>query len=104
MLVRVDAVAATASLAEAEDLGRLTVEVAGEADGSGLDRALGALGRPDGDHVWLDVAALRAAAGPRDPDWQRRFDAMVDYARSRGWTDQAATRLRAHVVQVGEAR
>jgi hypothetical protein len=54
------------------------------------------------EHVWLDIAWLRAA-GPDDDDWRAQFDAMIGYARSKGWVDEPGTRVRAH-VQSGAAR
>ena len=53
----------------------------------------------DGDHVWLDIAAARAAgaAAIHREAWTADFDAMVAYATSKGWTDAAGTHLRAHV-------
>jgi hypothetical protein len=80
-------------LVEVEDLRRLHVEVA---DGTAAEVA----GRVDGaDHVWLDVAALRAAGQAKagDPGWAERFDSMIDYARSKGWLDEAGTAVRAHI-------
>jgi hypothetical protein len=52
----------------------------------------------DGDHVWLEVSALRAA-GDRAGDWGTRFDGMLSYAQRQGWTDEELTRVRAHIVR-----
>lgn len=53
----------------------------------------------DGEHVWLDIAAARAAgaAAVDDETWTDRFDGMIAYARSKGWADAAGTHVRAHV-------
>lgn len=54
---------------------------------------------PDADHVWVDVANLRAAALARvdDPGYGERFDAMIAYATSKGWLDESGTHVRAHI-------
>lgn len=56
----------------------------------------------DDDHVWLDIAAVRAAGSAQvdDPGYLERFDGMIAYARSKGWVDAAGTRVRAHVEPV----
>ena len=95
MFVRVDAAAGRSELHEADDLQRLHVELVGGDEPGAAAAALGDLGRVDGEHAWLDIAALRAA-GPADPGWVERFDAMIEYARSKGWTDGAGA-VRAHV-------
>lgn len=57
----------------------------------------------DDEHVWLDIATARAAgvAASDDPDFQSKFDQMVAYAVSKGWADEAGTRVRAHVEITG---
>jgi hypothetical protein len=54
---------------------------------------------PDPDHVWVDVAALRAQgiALVDDPSYPERFDAMIAYAQRKGWLDGDGTRVRAHI-------
>lgn len=99
MFVRVDVGAGRAELCDAEDLKGLRVDIVGgqggEGDADEAARALGELGHLDGEHAWLRIGALRAA-GPSDPAWQQQFDAMIDYARTKGWTDGAGS-VRAHV-------
>lgn len=53
----------------------------------------------DGEHVWLDIAAARTAGADLadDDGWTDGFDAMIAYAASKGWTDDAGTHVRAHV-------
>jgi hypothetical protein len=87
---------------EADDCTRLHVAAPG-ADAEGVAAALGraGLGGPkDAGHVWLDVEGLRALAraAATAPDWDGRFTAMIDYARSKGWLDAAGERVAAHVV------
>lgn len=55
---------------------------------------------PDGEHVWLDIAEARAAGSSAASDgatFVEQFDAMIAYARSKGWTNDAGTHVRAHV-------
>ena len=51
-----------------------------------------------GDHLWIAEAAIRHwLSGRTDEVWEEGFSGMFDYARSKGWTDEAGTHLRAHV-------
>ena len=75
-------------------LGEVTDEEAGEA----LEAAgLGRMG--DGDIAFLDAAALRATAEPRasTSDWARRWDAMIDHARDKGWLSEDGVSISVHV-------
>jgi hypothetical protein len=99
-------------LREREDCTRLHVEAHGaptsDAGHTSLDRALrdsgfGALdGAAGGDgkedtHALLGIDVLRTAAGrDRAAGWEKDFDAMIDYARTKGWT--VGDHVRAHVV------
>lgn len=72
------------------------------------DMATGPLCDPDadGEHVWLDVAAARAAGAEEAPDataFTEQFDGMIAYATSKGWTNEAGTHVRAHVEHTGGA-
>lgn len=80
--------------------------------GALADMASGPLCRPDddGEHVWLDIAEARSAgaSSSTDADWPSKFDGMIAYATSKGWTDEAGTHVRAHIqhtdsVQEGPA-
>ena len=53
----------------------------------------------DVDEVWLDAAALRAAAEAEAtaPDWAAQWDGMVGFARSRGWVSDDGATLQVHV-------
>ena len=52
-------------------------------DQSGIGRL-----RPDGEHVVVDLAALRALAGPAATDeWDEGLAGMVAYAAGKGWVD-----------------
>jgi hypothetical protein len=99
MVIEVDlrAAPATVRLVEPEDFGAFKIAARGPATelGSAVER----FGRLTGDgHVLVDVTALRALAGERgrDRDWLASLDAMVDHARTRGWTDGGGA-IRGHV-------
>ena len=82
-----------------QNLRQLHAEFRGVGDAD-ADQALrdARLGAVEGDHVWLDASALRAA-GDGTADWNAQFDAMLRYAASKGWTDQESARVRAHIVR-----
>ena len=72
--------------------------------GVDLAAALGSFGEvtDDGQHVWLLIDELRTRAGASVAaveldDWRDGFDAMVTFARSKGWTSVDGRRVRAHV-------
>lgn len=71
--------------------------------GADLDAAVraAALGRADasGAHVLIDIDRLRALARTTAtlPDWDERFDAMIAYARRKGWVTEDGGAVRAHV-------
>lgn len=95
MDVLIDTATGSAEVCEVDDLQRLQVSVRGPADPSAVGAALGRLGRVEGEHAWLAIDELRAA-GPDQAEWRTRFDAMIDYARSKGWTDGRGG-VRAHL-------
>lgn len=85
---------------DAADLKSLSVRAAD----AGALAGLAGLGEPtdDGGHVWLDIRALRAAAGATLPAeeraaWTEGFDGMIAFAAKHGWTSDDGTRVRAHV-------
>lgn len=95
MIVRLSESAA--ALTDLDRLDRLHAEVDGPielvqpADWYDVDDA--------GSHVWLDVARCREIGRSAHGDhWVDRYDAMVAYACSKGWTDDDGGRVRAHVV------
>ena len=50
----------------------------------------------DAGHAWVDVDALRRLAGTVvDDAWETSLAGMVQYAASKGWTDEQG-RLQAH--------
>ena len=58
--------------------------------------ALGAIGRVEGAHAWLSIAAL-SALGPGDAGWQTSFEAMIAYADRAGWVSADKAFVRAHI-------
>ena len=99
------------ALADPDDCGRLALRILGPpgaAPATHLHRlgdVLGGLGlgrlREDGDAL-VALEALRFwAAGQVDDGWEDRFDAMCEYAASRGWVDPLDGALQAHVVWPG---
>ncbi|MET0821191.1 MAG: hypothetical protein ABWY58_09515 [Aeromicrobium sp.] len=83
---------ATVRLDELDDLDRLSARVARRAELPAWAEVVG-----DG-HLAVDPAVLAGLAGARgsEPAWRARFDAMLDRARSHGWTTDAG-RVRLHV-------
>jgi hypothetical protein len=63
--------------------------------------ALGADGRVAGaGHVWVRAAAVEGwagAAGALDDAWREGFAKMLDYARTKGWTDESGEFVQAHI-------
>ena len=97
MIIRLDTTNATGSLEDPEQLDRFHVEVTGEGD---LAAAVGTFGTldEDGEHAWISVQAIReAAVGRVDEAWDDRFEAMLGYARSKGWYDEPGAAIRAHL-------
>ena len=89
-------------LAEAEDFKHFSVVVRASEDAETLRLAAGSLGRTEGDrYVFVDPSALRQLPGARSDDagWLSSLDAMLRFARSKGWVDGAGM-VRAHVEWV----
>jgi hypothetical protein len=95
--VQTDPRGAPPVLREVDDFRDLKVVVHGPHQG--LVAALAGIGRmSEGGDAFLAIDAVRRLAGARaeDPEWQRSFDGMVEYARSKGWLDDEGTALQAH--------
>ena len=88
------------SLEEPDDCTRFHLAVVGGRD---LGRVFGALvdaaaGRLEDDHALITIDAVRRmAAGRVEDDWPARFDAMLEYARTKGWIDDTGNAIQAHV-------
>jgi hypothetical protein len=83
-----------AHLVEPEVLNGLAVRLVGDAP-----HDLGAFGSIDGDHAWLGVKALRAAAhdiGVAE-GWDEQFEGMLAYAKTKGWLSSSGSAVRAHI-------
>jgi hypothetical protein len=89
------------TLTDLDRLDRLHAESAGPL----ADMMSGPLCRfdADGEHVWLDISIARStgAAAMHDDDWTDKYDAMIAYARSKGWVDEHGTHVRAHLADSG---
>jgi len=90
---------ARASVEDPGNLRQLHAEFRGVGDevAAGAMAAAG-LGTVDGDHAWLDAAALRAA-GDGSEAWAAQFEGMLAYAAGQGWTSEDGARVRAHIVR-----
>ena len=102
MIVQVDlsTTPPVVTLEEPADTGRFHVAVRGGADPALVYGALvdAAAGRLEGDAAWISVDAVRRMARGRVPgDWDTDLDAMLTYARGKGWFDDAGHAIRAHV-------
>jgi hypothetical protein len=96
---------ATAQLAEADDFGSFAVVVWGSRDSLiDVTAALADIGTvdADGEHAFLDPEHVAALATSTEADWRERFAKMIDFARSKGWTDDQG-RVRAHLEWRAEA-
>jgi hypothetical protein len=99
VLVASDSGAARPQFMDMQNLNQLHAEFRGVEDapaGQSLEEA--GIGAIEDGHVWLQIAALRAA-GDSGGDWNDRFDAMLRYAQRNGWVDAAGSRVRAHIVR-----
>ncbi|WP_236787775.1 MmgE/PrpD family protein [Amycolatopsis sp. GM8] len=97
MKVVIDGSAASVAVADAENLQGLSVELR-DVTPERAGELLGDWGRVDGDHVWLDIATLKAKCPfPRSAEWDEQFAGAMAYAGKKGWTDVTGTRVRAHI-------
>lgn len=63
----------------------------------GLGERAGPSDEPD--HVFISISAVRSLAGPVDQAWEQDFQAMLDYAGSKGWLNAAGDHIKAHISQ-----
>jgi len=57
-----------------------------------------AAGRLEGEEAFITVDAVRRMADERvGPTWDDDFAAMLDYARTKGWLDDAGIAIKAHI-------
>lgn len=97
MIVQMDRAGAV-SLAEADDFKGFKLVIAGDPAGWASRQAgFGDLARLESDkHAWVSEAGLRAL-GPQNPEWQGNLTRMIDYARSKGWTEPGTGAIRGHI-------
>jgi hypothetical protein len=97
VIVVVDGASGEVRMDDAENLRGLSVELR-ECGATQADALLGSLGLLDGEHVWLDIAALRALSPlAADPEWVAGYDGVISYAETKGWIDDTGSRVRAHI-------
>jgi hypothetical protein len=94
------------ALREPDDFRSLKVVVRGALDRhAALLEALAPVGElDDQEHAFLAVDGLKRLAGDRarDEQWLASFDAMVEYARDKGWVAEDGASLQAHCEWAGE--
>jgi hypothetical protein len=97
MRVIVDGASRTVTAEETDDLNALSV-VLRSADADLAGQVLDHYGQLDGTHVWLNIKSLQTFAPlPPSRSWDERFAKTMDYARSKGWTDETGMFVRAHI-------
>ncbi len=102
MFVRVDLAPTPplVTLEEPDNTKQFHLTVVGGTDAAMVYGALvdAAAGRLEAEHAWIGVDAIRRLAAGRVGDsWDADFEAMLGYARSKGWFDEAGHAIRAHV-------
>jgi hypothetical protein len=99
----IDVTASGVALRELRVFDDFHVEVA---DGVDLGEALtlAHAGRPIGDgDVFVSTSWIRTVMAEREDDdeeWQAGFEAMLGYARSRGWMSEDGDGFRSHVTRL----
>jgi hypothetical protein len=92
------------SLEESADTKQFHVAVVGGSDAGLVYGALvdAAAGRLEGEDAWIAVDAVRRMASGRvGPEWDDDFAAMLEFARGKGWLDEAGHAIKAHVEWPG---
>lgn len=84
-------------LLDADNYADFAVELAAGAD----EAALAGRVDVDGEQAWVDEPWLRALGGYDEAGRRERYEAMLDFARGRGWLG-ADGRIAAHVVHIGQ--
>lgn len=84
------------TVVDGADFGSLSVTAAGPIGKVRFD-PLGRLD-DDGQHVWLDIAALRSALPVEARARIADYDGMIAYATRKGWVDEAGISVRAHIT------
>jgi hypothetical protein len=85
-------------LVEAEDTKGFHVEVRGDVDVAAvLDESGAGQLATDGDHALIEIGWVRQHAVGVGPEWDQDFEVMLDYARTKGWIDEGASAIVAHL-------
>jgi hypothetical protein len=92
-------------LLDPHDTKKFAVLVTGTGDDEDVAKALAMNGAgpvlvPDQGHVYVDVSEIHRLALLEVPDakgWETDYEAMLDYARSKGWLDDTGTLIKAHI-------
>ncbi len=50
-----------------------------------------------GDYAWISCGWLKQQGRPAEDAWSAGFAAMLRYAQTKGWYDEARDRVRAHI-------
>jgi hypothetical protein len=90
------------SLHEPNDCTVFDVVVHGHGDDADVDGVLqaGSVGRMDGGEALVDVDAVRRlASGSVGDTWETDLQAMLEFARSRGWLTDDGAAIRAHIAR-----
>lgn len=97
MILVVDTEGRSVQMGDPDNFRQLHAQVQGSGD---LQAALAGLATvaDDQGHLWVRVAGLRALGRPAGAaDWHQHFDAMMGYARSKGWLDATGDSVRVHI-------
>ena len=85
-------------LVDAEDTKAFHVEVRDDTDiAAVLDEAGAGTLADDGEHALVEIGWVRQHAVGVGPQWEQDFDAMLDYARTKGWIDEGTSAIVAHL-------
>jgi hypothetical protein len=99
VLVADDGGVVRASVEDARNLKQLRVVFRGVSDAQAVEAMrVAGLGTVDGDVAWLVADALRGA-GDGSSGWTADFYGMLAYAKTRGWTNEDGSQVRAHIVR-----
>jgi hypothetical protein len=90
------------SLDEPNDCTLFDLVVQGDGDNGDVDRVLVAdsVGRVEAGEALVTVEAVRRlASGSVGDTWETDLQAMLEFARGRGWLTEDGTAIRAHIVR-----
>jgi len=88
------------TLEEPNDTKKFHVSVVGGKDWALVFGAMvdAAAGRLEGDEAFVTIDAVRRMAKGRVADtWDADFEAMLGYAKSKGWIDEGGNAITAHI-------